>query len=711
MKPALPGFTAKAIIVALVGLLILSLLSAGGGDLWTPGFGRSPGIGPSEGLEFYFNWTVPPIMISFGMAMLLAIIIAALNQSGITRFTRQEVALIMVMVPLGGLFSSLYYSFFGRGWFAFAYNIARLPPAAQEVLWESLPDVIFGPKDAAFWTLPKADWLTAGVGVMTKPRTLMLPWIELSPMILSSVFFTSCMAITVIFACMLMRYLYCRVEYLASPWAEISNGFVELTQHDSKKVRLFKSKYFLAAFLLVFVYTFALWAPHHFVSLATGVAQVSPEGSLFNVYLWPLKDITPLALLPWVPLYVSLTPIDIGWSTLLPVNVLVGGLLGWLVLNVIFPLIMASMGYWEDYPSGKSGLRVHIERFVDPPGGADLVGFFTGMLAALVVVPLWQHRHAVAPIFKALFRKPDPSFDPDKPMSYRTVWLLTFSGGLLWFLFGNLVMKLPAIPLLIFMFLITFLFVGAARFVAETGGFYGAIGPTISYTYGGFVGTSLMQVFPAKAMDTTSGAMSTYYFADWGNAYASGERFAWYGIHSMRVSDLTKTRSRDTLKVLVSGTVISLLAIAVFTWVARGISTIPAHQLEYRGDWSEYLEWAESGRVKTFGSDFDYPVVALTMVIIGFASATALTLLQARTAKLRFFNIAAVGLGCLIGYYIWLPFLVGLTIKFLTLKVGGVRLYEDKVKPICFGAVAAHLLVMVLYQFSRVGIFYAGINV
>jgi len=701
----------KAIIVALVGLLILSLISAGNGDLWTPGFGRSPYIGPREGLEFYFNWTVPPIMISFGMAILFAIIIAALNQSGLTRFSRQEVALIMVMIPLGGLFTGLYYSFFGRGWFSFAYNIARLPTAPQEALWPSLPDVIFGPKDATFWTLPKASWLVAPVGAVAKLRSWIIPWIELSPMILSAVFFTSCMAITIIFACMLMRYLYCRVEYLASPWAEITNGCVELTQPGSEKVKLFKSKYFLISFLLIFIYTFVLWAPHHFITLTTGVPQKTPGGSVFGVYLWPLKDITPFALLPWVPLFVSLTPIDVGWSTLLPTNVLIGGLLGWFVLNVIFPLVMVSMGVWGVYSPGYTGLRVHIERFVDPPQGADLVSFFTGMLVALVVVPLWQHRHDMAPIFKALFREPDPSFDPDRPISYRLLWLLTIAGGILWFLFGTLAMKLPAIPLLIFMFLITFLFVGAARFVAETGGFYGAIGPTMSYTYGGLVGTSLMKVFPASKMEETSGIMSTYYFADWGLVYAPGERAAWYSIHSMRLSDLTKTKNSSTLKALVLGTVLSLLAIAVFYWAALGITTIPATQLEIRGLWDEYKTWASQNRLKTFDDIFSYPVAALTMLIVGFMSTAVLTLLQTRIAKLRFFNVAAIGLGCLIGYYLWLPFLAGLIIKLLTLRIGGVRLYEDKVKPICFGAVAAYLIVQVVYQFTRVAVFYAGINV
>ena len=99
------------------------------------------------------------------------------------------------------------------------------------------------------------------------------------------------------------------------------------------------------------------------------------------------------------------------------------------------------------------------------------------------------------------------------------------------------------------------------------------------------------------------------------------------------------------------------------------------------------------------------------MLIVGFMSTAVLTLLQTRISKLRFFNVAAIGLGCLIGYYLWLPFLAGLIIKLLTLRIGGVRLYEDKVKPICFGAVAAYLIVQVVYQFTRVAVFYAGINV
>jgi hypothetical protein len=69
-----------------------------------------------------------------------------------------------------------------------------------------------------------------------------------------------------------------------------------------------------------------------------------------------------------------------------------------------------------------------------------------------------------------------------------------------------------------------------------------------------------------------------------------------------------------------------------------------------------------------------------------------LAFLATRIGFLRGLSIGGIVLGTMAGFWIWAPFLVGFIVKYIILRVGGVKMYEEKLKPIALGILLGHII-------------------
>jgi len=684
-----PGLTVKSIVVAVLGLIIVSLLC---GD---PQRRFEPSPLRVTGLEYNYWESQVPALSSIGWGILFMLILALVNQGAAAgwwkiRFTRQETALILIMVVIGGIYNGGYHGPF-REWFSESADVASKPAADRAKLWAYMPDVVFGPKDANFWTF------FVGEPGRPKLRTLMIPWAGLLPMMATAIFFTLGGMLCLVFASMLLRRLYCTVEYLPMPITEVMTGFLELTQPGSEKVKLFKSKPFIIGLLASFLYTFPLWGIHFWQTVLTGKPAGSPEGMLGGVLLWPFWDFTLKGWLPWVPLQVSLAPWEVGWGMILPINVLASTLIGYLAMFVIFPLIYGyGLGFWGKF-SGMSAWELTFAGiYRQSSEGFSFVALSLGMLFALVVTPLVMNWREVAPIFKALIREPPEEFDPDRPVSYRLTWLLTIGFGLLWYLTAILVMGMAWHATLFFMAVTSILFLAYGRMASETGGFYGLVIPVPYWSHGGLLGAWALRGFgvmpdPAKPV----GSVVTYWYMQTrGTTFAWGDKIPWYSLHSMKVADLTKTKTRAALKTLVAGIALSLTAIAVFYFIYRAYAP---WVFKTRGELTNTAPGnVANGSTKGWFNMIDHWDLGLVQVAIGFAAIFALSLLQPRIPLLRTLSMGGLVWGVWGGYMVWATWLVALVIKYVVLRTGGTKIYEETVKPASLGLVAGAFITFAL---------------
>jgi hypothetical protein len=694
------GLTAKAFVVAFIGTVLTAMLF---GMAWPYRIDQfaSPGIGPRSG---YWYYNVTGFLPGLGMALLILMVIALVNGRGGIRFSRQEVALIAIMIPLSSLYVGDYYTPF-REWFSEAMWVAKQAPDQQQMYWDRLPDGIFGPEEGSFWV-----FAIGTAGASESPRTLVVPWGPLIPMMATAIFFTLGGMLCLTFASLLLRRLYVRTEYLAMPTAEIVSGFVDLTQPGSEKPKIFKSKPFLVVFLVSFLYTFPLWGLKYWATLATGSPVDWQPGYIpgTQIYLWPAVDLTQYALLPWVPLLVTLAPWEIGWALILPTNVQLSTVIGYLAMFVFVPLIYNSVtGAWGEFPEGLSVINVTFRgNFRSSTEGFSWIAIQVGVAAALLVVPLIMNWREVSPIFKAIVKEPDPSYDPDRPISYRLTWLLTIGTGLLWYLMGTVVLGMDWLALLIFDVLMAVLFLGQARIIAETGGFYGMLENVQYFADGGLVGPAAMQwagILPSEDPAPLRAYITYWHMNTRTTTYSWGQRIPWYSLHSMKISDQTRTRSRDALLILVLGIALSLTSLAVVQIFNRAYDTIITST---RGELANRSPTSVArGSLGWNTNCFINADKTLIQIAIGFAMIFILALVQTRVSFLRPLSLGGIALGSYVGWNVWAPFLAAFIIKYIVLHTKGIALYESVVKPAALGLLAGALLSMALAGIGNYAVF------
>jgi len=103
---------------------------------------------------------------------------------------------------------------------------------------------------------------------------------------------------------------------------------------------------------------------------------------------------------------------------------------------------------------------------------------------------------------------------------------------------------------------------------------------------------------------------------------------------------------------------------------------------------SQTLGWPFRG----FVSDLqNYSTDYIIALILGLVIALGVPMLRRRLRWLRI-SVAAIALGLTFSPYLWAPILAAFIIKYIILRVGGVRTYENVLRPLAVGAIAGYML-------------------
>jgi len=424
-------------------------------------------------------------------------------------------------------------------------------------------------------------------------------------------------------------------------------------------------------------------------------------------------------------------PYQLGWGYMMPVDVLNGFFIGWLFFLVIMPPVYVALGLIE--PAGPGDVTLAESAYNIIPDKINFatnpnlinsfhVGINGGLIIGLAIWPLLLHRDLIAKILKGMFKEPDKTVDPNRPIKYQYVWAMVIISCIV-LLSAMVYVMVPAsfaIPTLILDLLIM---TGFTRFVAETGSLWWYIGgpalSRITYLPGSAIGfvTGLWQ---GTAYETDEFA-ALLFTADgsghnWLGMMQNGEMIS---LNGFKMGHSFNIRPKDIFVAVLIGTVISFIGItighmlffATHSITKTEIVRYPEFQLGFiwpGGAPGHRVGWGQPGQVVTEGihSRFGYLADAahlqpyLIWVVIGFILAGLIPMLRRKLPILRI-SVAGLLLGANFGIQLWFPFLIGYILKTLTLRIGGGRLYRERGLPLALGAfvgVAAAALPTVLIQ-------------
>lgn len=629
----------------------------------------------------------------------VAFIAALINMIKPGFFSPQELTVIFAMVSVG-------MAWWSQGSWPYLLHLMYLGPGlaltSEPAILELVPRMLWGPADKS---IVEATFLTS---------TWKIYWeFFLQPMGISLTILVG-MLLSSLFLSLLLKHSLIYREALTFPFAMPQTELIKIIDPEKKPlgIKARPMKMFWIGWLVYFVLNLHGWAgvPSTFVGLVGGPlaaraysTALAPFSTLWGSWNWPGQDWTRYGILPWTPFRIpggadflrSLT-----FMMLMPFDVIIGALFGWLILVPVSMGIQVAIGALPPFPTGISSWAT-FTRFGEGVGSAIFsnywMGVQLGILFAILIFPSWVNRSYVKRLFKAIMR-PDPELDAESPMPLRYIWwglilsTVIWIAGWIWFGIFPIVAVLFQITILLYL-------AAGARVIAEGGGH-----PPIWTHIGGWIDGN--QTWPLYATN----ALLLYGFVDRFATDPNTAATIWilgragantFGIHlspflvtsltSWKVGHDTKTSDKDLLKaILIAGLasiVIALIAevitIHVYSYQPGSpaytlITTIPGYPraLFYPSKWMGRLEVPRdiTGVIRTFNS-----------IIVGLAYGLACYMLRAR---FLWFRVNPVGTVLLFGvreFMFWLPFVFALIIKGIIIRFTKPEFYENYVKPFCIG--------------------------
>lgn len=663
------------------------------------------------------SWGIGGPLNCLGIVVLLALVVGAINHfTKRSVLSRQEMAVIVA-----AMFIAMFpWDLYTNPWMNTVTLEGAVYGQPAELLGElqrTIPDVFKPGLTEDFW---RRFLLTP---YLAPDRITTVPWGAVLPMTLWVATNVMWWCFVFLFSVFLVRYIWFTVEYLESPPSEIiaflvdsSQPAVEHTSSERVSVPFFKNKYFLVPLILVGIWAFACFGMHSWealiVYLTTGNGDVanalrsSLSGGIqigtTKIRLWPAFDLTPLAILPWVSFFVILAPQYIAWGLLLPVRILVNVIVASLALWWIYPIIMTSAGIWEAMPSGASGNSAYWNRIMGlHPTHDSMYALMWGCYAGLALVPVILHWRRFAPIFKSLYQKEPEGFDPEKPYSYRIIWIGLIVSAVAWLAMTSM-LGVPLHTLILYLIMMTLITVGAARMVVEVGGFiagwaFHRLGHDLQMFAGSWVsrwsGLTPQPGVPSKG--AVAGAYLMYTGAH-GSLTALGIGNTPQQAINIQASTKLRTRLSSVLHIQLWSTILAFFVGGIMFWWYVASRSDPAFpERDMSGWWSAVsgsiwrwtYEGAQSGTHPWVISDVvtNDPGPSMALALGGFVFIIIVPLLARAIPILSAISVAAVTFSVSMGDHMIIPFIVALIIKYVAIRVGGYALYSEKIRPVALG--------------------------
>ena len=357
---------------------------------------------------------------------------------------------------------------------------------------------------------------------------------------------------------------------------------------------------------------------------------------------------------------------------LTPFDTLITIILTWFVLGVIYPNLLV----WFAGVPTKLARNAHVL----PPFPYK---FWNGW-GVDVGISLW-FIYLLLPRFKQVFSALKKDIK-EQDFSLRIIAIITLASTILYiaFLIGSGVPPLVAIWAFILWFIF---FVGTIRF----------FGQMTSWTYQEPWG-NFFAIHTIWGLGVATGAWSAklpnlspnYVQSTW-LVYTSMEWFGaqspWFMVHAYKVGYDTKTKLSDIWKMLLLLTIIAVVWGNIFSiWWVNHVGGLK-NQGWFVKETSDLVETALGMNiVVTPMPDWalQNPGYLATLSVSGILFAIVIYLIRMRIPA---FFIDPIGVTAAIGWFegIWLNALLALIVKYLILKIGGPKIYEERAMPAIAG--------------------------
>jgi len=435
--------------------------------------------------------------------------------------------------------------------------------------------------------------------------------------------------------------------------------------------------------------------------------------NIFKFARWPsvtdyipfYTDLNPTlgSMLPGGAFALTLAWVHIFMSYLMPLDILFSMFITYFVVQIVanVSLVRAGLAPWD--PSwGAMTTWMQYGYYVGPMRYA-YVGL--GMFIATAIVPLIIYRKQVVGSLKlALGRKAEGVSEEGEPLPYRWAWI----GLIVTFILFAALMASSGIPMIVTIPLLIFIWLmilGNLRNMAESGYFM-----IRQYAgFGGVVYPLTSDLLLAAGTPTGPAAFASFQFGQWycsnpfglgANVYMTAEKVR---------TEIGGIRARDVFIAGVLGTVIMVIVMfPMHFWAVQvqGINkAYTAGHLIYNVDM-----YMRNTRPQVLEGYFARGRPYAQYLIIGFIIGAILYYV-----RLIYPAIPINPFGVMYGMtshdtvFMFTPFLIGWIAKMLTLKIGGVKVYEEYGVRIVTGFALMCFLLFLLGQIETTILRQAGI--
>jgi len=682
------GLTVKALVVGSILVAVINYLFANTVLIkfyhWFPTWGQA---------NYNFQ--------TYGLITLVIFIIALINLAKPV-FSRQELSIITIMMAIGSFF-------------LFIRPTEKYPSPHLWLLYTYPALKLFYPDYYQYWpSITGPDLPTSKITeiLTTSVPPDLGPW--MGPMIIAIFWFLT-QFFCFIFLSLLLRQLFVNIEVLAFPLAGVHNDLIELTQSENGKSGIARGKWFWIGFIIQFL----VGLPY--LSFVVGpVAEPNPPTSIGGFPLVWEYDVTPLGLLPWVPIVLVGWLWAIGFALLVPLESLHGYVLGWLIFVVIMPIIFTSLGWLPPMGTGVSGWGC-LTRMLEGP--SQFSGYYMtvslGILIGIALFPLWLARDHVMRVLKGIAQK-QPELDATSPMPYPLVW----AGFIISFILmvaAWIIIGIPAQVALICSIILVILHIGSARFAGAFGGWLGQVQGVNVHPV--LVATMLAAVglFPAIITEQSIAATVTSdFFCAGGPAYMLP---VWTGamvalpLVGFKLGEMTKTRVKDMFKAICIAVIIAVIISTFSSVIQLYAFSAPEGTPIYSGfrdigGWANTHTQVTPDRVRAArrtsppGGEARYEAAMTwlgmgTSIIFGLIVTVAAYLM--RITFPGWFRIDPVGFFPAVVFNAgddpswWFPVMLAWIVKWIAVKFIGVRRFDEKIRPIGTGLFIGYCFISIIW--------------
>lgn len=644
------------------------------------------------GEEYYFHRKEETLYMWLVLPLFVSMLIAAVSKA--FKFTRHEAVIVQSMSWSTWIIPSYFGAAgtmliggaamwaLGDPWLTYfktpgAFNVGvTMPDPTNEAIWNAF--LHGGAINWSVWAGPFIYWLVYVI----------------------LMYYVITLATTLFF-----RKQWIDVEALPYPAASAALKLVDWSIPDEKgKVSLWRNKWLALGMVIGAVTTLQYW-----------LHWIIPAVPVLGAALWKATDFIPAGFIPWVPLAFWFESWVIGGFYILPLGILLSYIMFFIAMYWVIPLVLYGAGVMGPMPQGTDAWSIHgyfYAYHMTPVTQTTIMPYvYTGALGmpsmgiaiACIMYPLLTVGRRY---FKEVVRgiiKHDREAEKAEPLPYRAQWILLLVLIIIWtsMIYVGSKSLVPVWYGLFFIFFVTFLtgFV-PARLYGDMGGVFmqyqwPPTHPFMNMLDWAFLTGPLKQgefgqpefLAPSTLQMTVAGI----------GAFSYMQQIP--GIPAPRVMESYKMASVTGLHskhIFIATTIAIVLAMVTthLTWFT-GYHTygmvekwVNSGGTAWNGGWVMLLVFIENATNPYMWWPNSYPPQASmwAFMILGIIVGVLLFEIRARVPRLSFLHPISAIFVWWFDYpgFFW-SILIAYIAKWITIRIGGTKLYEEKGMPVAMG--------------------------